>query len=99
MWSWRRGRRHLAGHRLDVGHELPDLLGGDVAAERRHPIGASLRDRRVDLIGLCALDPLVVNQGGPDRAAAVDAVAGGAVVRAVEPLAFAHAPRILLIRA
>src|SRR5215204_4117609 len=81
------GRRvlwHLSAEGVDVGDQLPDLLAGDAAAERRHSVGASFDNGGVDLLGLGAVDPLVVGERRADAAAAVR-MAAAAVEGGEEP--------------
>ena len=55
-------RRVRDAHTIAVGHQLPDLLRRDVAAEGRHAVGPPLRNRRVNLVRLRAVDPFVVDE-------------------------------------
>src|SRR5689334_16430010 len=75
------GRHALARlQRLDVGGELPDLVGADQASPCRHAFGAALRDRLVDRARRATEVPAAVGEARPHRAAAVDAMAVDAVV-------------------
>src|SRR3954453_627558 len=47
--------------RTDIGDQLPDLLLGDLVAERRHPVRAPFENGLVDVAGLAAVDPFVVH--------------------------------------
>ena len=47
-----------AAHGAHIGRDLPDLLVGYLAAERRHAVGPALHDGRVDVLDRAAVDPL-----------------------------------------
>ena len=79
----------LARQRADVGGELPDLVLGQLAAPRRHAVGAAFGDARRDLVDAAAVAPFVVHQRRAHAAAAV-AVAADAVHLAEELLALAR---------
>src|SRR6476660_446083 len=65
----RRCARHLAAHRSDVSGNLPNLIVGDLAAERRHAVRPSLPNRRNDILDRVPVNPFVVREGGTDPAA------------------------------
>src|SRR5688572_26852566 len=61
--------------RLEVGDEHPDLVRGDEAPPRRHPLGAPLRDRLEQLPRGAAEVPPPVGEARRHRAAPARAVA------------------------
>src|SRR5204863_6643640 len=70
--SSRRGiARDQAGHRPNVSHELPYLIFRHAAAKRRHSVWTPPRDAREHGLGLRAVDPVGIHQGGPVGASAL----------------------------
>ena len=61
--------------------------------ERGHAVRPPLHDGGVDVVGLVAIEPLLVHQRGTHAAAAIR-VAAGAVVPMEEPLALRHVVRV-----
>src|SRR4051812_8901259 len=85
-----------AAHRSDIRRDLPDLRVRDLPAPRRHAVGAPFENRPVNLIGLVAVRPFVVNQRRAHAAAAVG-VAAAAVVGAEQTLPFVERVGVLLV--
>src|SRR5207237_1077954 len=71
----------------DVGHDLPDLIVGDLAAEGGHAVGPAIDDAVENNLRIAAMDPEFIHQGRPDSAAAVG-VTSDTVECAVEALSF-----------
>src|SRR5436309_7917421 len=87
----------LSAERADVRHQLPDLVLGNLTAERRHTIRAAFDDCVVNLAWLCAVNPIGIDQRGPDPPATIG-MAAGAVVSAKEALAFGNGISVLFVR-
>lgn len=87
----------LAAHGPHEGDDLPHLLIGNFAAERRHPIRPTLNDVSVDVLRLTSIDPGVVHQRRTNAASTVK-VAAGTVVRVVQLLAFGDGIGVIAIR-
>src|ERR1051325_6089608 len=86
--AWRLGRDRRAPLRvwlltdlLDVSDEIPDHRVGQDAAPGRHPIGAPLRDRQIDVCRLAAILKEAVAERRTHAAATIIGMAADAVER------------------
>ena len=87
-WLFGRFRFGRCPHRLDVSHQLPDLIFRNFGAPGWHPFAASFGDRVKDLVVTIAEKPNLVAQARPHTASRVAAMASGAVVPVKELASF-----------
>src|SRR4051794_14366694 len=64
-------RGHITAHRANISRDLPNLVLGDLVAERRHAIRPPVAYGGDDVVDFTAIDPLVIHERGADPAAAI----------------------------
>src|SRR4051812_4513214 len=86
-------RRHIArdepAERANIGGNLPNLVFGNLAAERRHPVRPALAYASGDVFDRAAVNPDIVHQRGTRASAAVGMTAA-TIVPGEQLLALAH---------
>src|SRR3954468_6110238 len=85
-----------SAERAHVGDQLPDLVIGKPAAERRHSIRPSFDDRREDVLWSAPVDPFVVGEWRTYTTSAVR-VTSRAVHLIEQTLAFGHGVGVVLV--
>src|SRR5436190_20280980 len=93
----RRLRFVLRAQHLDIGDELPNLIGSERLLPRGHPVRAPLDNRAEQLCVAVAVNPVDIAEAGPHAPAAAAAVASRAVEAHEQLPAFAERGAIVRV--